>query len=161
MFQEGNLAGEKYISKREKCMQKKIEEELLRLNEIQNQITNIIKNVPDEHLRCVNSKGYYQYYAGGKYLGRDKRNYAKQLAQKEYCVKLQKEVKEYQRALQKLKDLYHEKELENIYRELYPGRKKLVEPLVRPIEDIIDEFEKSEYEGKAFDNNDLVNLQNR
>ena len=132
-------------------MQKKINQELLQLNEIEKQITNTIKNAPDEHLRCVNSKGYYQYYAGGKYLGKDKKDYAKQLAQKEYCLKLEKEVKEYQKVLQKANALYQKKSLENIYRKLYPGRKQLVEPLVKPIEDIIDEFEKTEYEGKDFD----------
>ena len=132
-------------------MQKKIDEELQHLNEIENQIINIKKKAPDEHLRCVNSKGYYQYYAGGKYLGKDKIDYAKQLAQKEYCVKLEKEVKEYQKVLQKANALYQKRDLENIYRDLYPGRKQLVEPLVKPIEDIIDKFEKTEYEGKAFD----------
>lgn len=137
-------------------MQRKINEELVRLNEIQNQITNIIKSAPDEHLRCVNSKGYYQYYAGGKYLRKDKRNYARQLAQKEYCVKLQKEVIEYQKVLQKMMDLYEMNGLENTYRELYPGRKQLVEPLVRPMEDIIDEFENLEYEGKVFDKENIT-----
>ena len=60
-------------------------------------------------------------------------------------------LKEYQKVLQKANVLYQKRSLENIYRELYPGRKQLVEPLVKPIEDIIDEFEKTEYEGKAFD----------
>lgn len=137
-------------------MQRKINEELLCLNDIENQITSIIKNAPDEHLRCVNSKGYYQYYAGGKYLGKDKRNYAKQIAQKEYCLKLEKELKEYQEVLQKANDLYQKNGLENIYRELYPGRKQLVDPLVRPIEDIIDEFEKLKYEGKTFDKENIT-----
>lgn len=142
-------------------MQRKAIEELIRLKELENQITRSIKDVPDVHLRCVNSKGYYQYYAGGKYLGKDMRSYAKQIAQKEYCVKLQKEVKEYQKVIQKLNDLYQKNGLENIYRELYPGRKQLVEPLVRPIEDIIDEFEKLEYEGKAFDKENVSEFYTR
>jgi len=132
-------------------VERKITQELVRLDELEKKTAKIIKNAPDEHLRCVNSKGYYQYYAGGKYLGKDKRNYTKQIAQREYCEKLQKEIKEYKKVLQKTKDLYQKNSLENIYRELYPGRKQLVEPLVRPTEDIIEEFENSEYEGKTFD----------
>lgn len=138
------------MAEREVCVQKKIDEELQHLNEIENQIINIKKKAPDEHLRCVNSKGYYQYYAGGKYLGKDKIDYAKQLAQKEYCVKLEKEVKEYQKVLQKANALYQKRDLENIYRDLYPGRKQLVEPLVKPIEDIIDKFEKNRVRRKSF-----------
>lgn len=136
---------------RKTFVQKRIKEELLRLDKIENQINNIIRCGPDEKLRCVNSKGYYQYYAGGKYLGKDKKGYAKQIAQKEYCLKLEKELKEYKKVLQKAYDLYQNRGLDNIYRELYPGRKILFDPLVNPIEDIIDEFEKLEYEGKSFD----------
>lgn len=137
-------------------MERKIKQELIHLDEMEKKTTEIIKSAPDEHLRCVNCKGYYQYYVGGKYLGKDKRNYAKQIAQREYCEKLQKEIKEYKKVLQKTRDLYQKKGLENIYRELYPGRKKLVEPLIRPIEDIVDEFEKTEYEGKAFDKENIT-----
>ena len=139
-------------------MEKKIEEELVRIDKLEMQIAGILKDAPDEHLRCVNSKGYYQYYVGGKYLGKDKRNYAKQIAQREYCAKMQKEVKEYKKALQKTKDLYEKRSLEDIYRKLYPGRKQLIEPLVRPIEEIIDEFEKSEYEGKIFDRDCITEI---
>lgn len=132
-------------------MQRKINEELQYLKDVENQIADIIKDAPDENLRCVNSKGYYQYYVGDTYLGKNKKDYTKQIAQKEYCLKLEKVLKEYKKVLQKASDLYEEEKLGNIYKDLYPGRKRLVEPLVRPIEDIIDEFEKIEYEGKSFD----------
>lgn len=137
-------------------MQRKIKEELQRINEIGNHITNTIKSAPDGHLRCANSKGYYQYYAGGEYLGKDKKEYAKQIAQKEYCLKLEKEIKEYQKVLQMADELYEKKGLESIYRELHPGRKQLVDPLVMPIEDIIDEFEKLEYEEKTFEEENIT-----
>ena len=132
-------------------MQRRINEELQYLKDIEKQITAIIKDAPDEKLRCVNSKGYYQYYMGETYLGKDKRDYAKRIAQKEYCLKLEKVLNKYKKVLQKASDLYQEEKLETVYKNLYPGRKRLVEPLIRPVEEIIEEFEKIEYEGKAFD----------
>lgn len=132
-------------------MQRKINEELQYLKDIEKQITDIIKDAPDEKLRCVNSKGYYQYYVGETYLGKDKRDYAKQIAKKEYCVKLKRVLNEYIKILQKASDLYQKEKLGTVYKNLYPGRKRLVEPLIKPVEEIIDEFEKIEYEGKSFD----------
>jgi len=114
----------------------------------------VVRNIPEEKLRCIARRGHYEYYIGKKYLGKDQRPYAKQIAQKEYCRKLEKKVAEYETTLKKLQDLYENEELERIYRELHEARKQLVTPLAEPIEYQIAEFEKIPYEPKGFSEED-------
>ena len=64
----GNARGTEWI---------RYKEEILFLNEIEKIINSVIKNAPNEHLRCANNRGYYQYYVDGKYMGKDKLNYVK------------------------------------------------------------------------------------
>ena len=137
-------------------MLNKIEEELAKLSELQVSIDKGIQEAPNGTLRCAINKGHYQYYVGKEYLNEGKREYATKLAQKEYCLHIDREVKKYQRALRKVRSLYKEQGLENIYRRLHLGRKALVTPLVRPVEDIIKEFENIEYEGKGFEKEDMT-----
>lgn len=101
-------------------------------------------------MRCAINKGYYQYYSGKTYLGEDKKAYIKQIAQKEYCIKLNRKVDKYLQKLRELKKIYAGAELEEEYRGLHPARKKIVEPYIKPIEEIIKEFEDMKYEGKGF-----------
>ncbi|MBE5939532.1 MAG: hypothetical protein E7266_03955 [Lachnospiraceae bacterium] len=135
-------------------MIKKIESELLRLEDVKGEIEAIRKNAPKGKLRCATNKGYYQYYMGKEYIRREKRGYIKKLAQKEYVIELEKKIEEYKKVLEKLKNLYESDPIENVYRNLHPARKQLVEPIIRPVEMIIDEFEMIKYEGKGFDEND-------
>lgn len=137
-------------------MIEEIRRELKRLEKIRQQIIETIKKAPTEKLRCATNKGYYQYYCGKEYLEKEKRDYAAQIAQKEYCVKLNKKVDMYQNALAALQTLYENEELEEIYRGLHPARKELVKPLVKPVENVIAEFEAIKYEPKGFDEGDMT-----
>lgn len=135
-------------------VRKKIEEELMYINNIEKQVEESIVKAPEGKLRCVTNKGYFQYYIGKKYLGKNKKEYAKQIAQKEYCLKMDKLLKKYRSALEEILNLYKKEELEDIYRDLYPARKVLVDPIIKPIEDIVKEFEEIQYEGKGFEEDD-------
>lgn len=135
-------------------MLKKIEEEIALLEKIKVQSNAMIKCAPDGKLRCAINKGYYQYYCGNTYLGDDKKEYIKQVAQKEYCTKLNKNLEKRLQKLKELKAVYKDNALEAVYRDLHPGRKCLVEPLVRSVEEIIDEFENIQYKGKEFSEDD-------
>ena len=114
----------------------------------------MVKEAPEGKLRCAVNKGCYQYYCGKTYLGEKKKAEIKKMAQKEYCLKLNRKVDKHIKKLIELKDIYENEGLEQEYRKLHPARKELVEPLVKPIENMIDEFEKIEYAGKRFTEDD-------
>ena len=73
-------------------MIKEINYEIFRLNNVKKEIADAIKTAPAQKLRCATNKGYYQYYCGKEYLGKDKRDYAARIPQKEYCEKLDKKL---------------------------------------------------------------------
>ena len=104
---------------------------------MKNQISRMLKNAPEGKLRCAINKGYYQYYCGKKYLGKNEKEYIKQLAQKEYNIKLLDKIEEYQNALEELYDLYSNEELENVYRESHPARKEVISPIIKLPEQIL------------------------
>lgn len=131
-------------------MRKKLEEEIKKLETIQKKNNDMINCAPDGKIRCAINKGYYQYYSGNKYLGSDKKNYIKQVIQKEYCVKLNKKLEQYICKLKELQELYKSEVLEDVYRNLHLGRKQFAEPLVIPIEKIVEDFENLKYDGKEF-----------
>lgn len=69
-------------------MLKEIRDELEHLKNIQRQIKEMVKEAPEGKLRCAVNKGCYQYYCGKTYLGEKKKAEIKKMAQKEYCLKL-------------------------------------------------------------------------
>ena len=135
-------------------MLKEIRKELEHLQNIQRQIEKMVKDAPEGKLRCAVNKGCYQYYSGKTYLGEKKKAEIRKMAQKEYCLKLNQKVEKYIKRLSELKDTYENEGLEQEYRNLHPARKCLVEPLVKPIENMIEDFERIEYTGKTFAGDD-------
>lgn len=105
-------------------MLKEIKEELNYLQKVRTIIAKRIENAPEGKLRCAICKGYFQYYIGDRYLKSKDKKIAIKIAENE--------------------------RLQNVYRELHPARKVLVEPLYRPIEEIVVEFEQLTYTGKEF-----------
>ena len=135
-------------------MLRKLDCELRGLEEAKRKNDKLLKNAPEGKLRCEVSKGYYQYYLGKEYLGKDKKKLIGKLAQKEYGIQLNKKLELYLKKLYELKMLYEKEELEEVYRKLHPARKVLVEPMIPPIEKIIEAFKRIEYEGKPFSEDD-------
>ena len=132
-------------------MLNKIKHELQHVKDVKGVIERSIIEAPEGNLRCAISKGYYQYYIGRQYIKAENKEIAAKLAQKEYCIKLNKELKQFERALELVKDFIEEQRLEKIYGELHPGRKILVAPLYRPVEVIIAVFLRIECKGKGFE----------
>ena len=131
-------------------MKKIIQTELFRINKIEEEIERILKSAPDGKIRCSSCRGVFQYYQGRKYISKKKIDYIKQLAQKDYCRSLQSTVKKLRNNLDNLIKIYSSEELEGAYRKLSKSRKAVVTPLIKPIEDIIKEFEQIQYEGLGF-----------
>ena len=111
-------------------MLKELENEIESLENIQEKCKEIIQNAPEGKLRCAINKGCCQYYLGKTYLGKDKKTYIKSLAQKEYCEKLERETEKYLQKLRALKEIYSGEVLEEQFRGLHPGGKKMVAPLI-------------------------------
>ena len=135
-------------------MLNKIKDELNYLNEAKNIVAKRIKNAPEGKLRCAVNKGYFQYYIGTRYLKSNEKKIAMKIAEKEYCLKISKFINRYEHALKIVLDFMENEYLQNIYRELHPARKALVEPLYRPVEEIVEEFEQRTYTGKGFAEDD-------
>lgn len=133
-----------------------ITKELEKLQYLKRRAETTMSSAPEGSLRCAVNKGCFQYYQGKKYLGKNKKEYIQQIAQKEYCQKLRNEISEYERSLEIVRNLYEEKKLEEVYEKLHPARKALVHPLVKSVENIIKEFEGIDYDGKSFDENDTT-----
>ena len=117
-------------------MLRKLEEELIRMKQVEEEVEHTIKRAPEGTLRCSTSRGYYQYYKGKKYLDKNKREYIKQLAQKEYCLSIKNTVKKIKRSLEALIQIYRNEELEQLYRNLTPARKAVLEPIFKPVEEM-------------------------
>ena len=130
-----------------------LENELRRITQMEKEINKTIKEAPNGGFRCSANRGYYQYYQGEKYLSKKKIGYIKKLAQKDYCLKMREKIKELKQNISVLIGTYEE--MEEVYHKLTPGRKVLVTPLIKPIEEIIAEFEAIEYQGKEFNEEDI------
>lgn len=107
-------------------------------------------NAPEGNLRCAINKGSYQYYIGKKYQGKKNRKLVQKIAQKEYNRRLLMCIKKQKAALKNLLKILEEYSLEEVYIKLHPARKQLVEPYIKPVSDIIAEFENIQYKGKGF-----------
>ena len=83
----------------------------------------------------------------------DKREHVRSLVEDDYCRKLLQKIQKQIHLLEKLQKEY-QGELEEIYDSLHPGRKRLIEPMIKPVNTIIREFENITYVGKEFDASD-------
>ena len=137
-------------------MLKKLQEELKHLEKIEYEIDKTIKEAPKGNLRCSTSRGCFQYYQGRKYLNKEKREFVKQLAQKEYCLSIKNDVLKLKKNMELLVKVYQEEAIERKYRDLVPARKAVIKPLFKPIEEIIKEFESIQYTGKEFAEDDTT-----
>lgn len=149
---------------------KEQEEILMRAEEV---ISAEMEKLPDGKVHCCKTRyGFKYYYKAAKnetllqkmdgaasehktdppwvYLPVSKINLAKSLAQKEYYQKIHPLISKTLRIIRQLDRIYESDELENVYGKLSPGRKALVKPLFRPMEDLIKKWENIQYEPKPF-----------
>lgn len=120
------------------------------------------------NLVCVKIGGYDRYYlvrAGDQtqsseriYLGRDKMDLAKALAQQAYERKVNSLVKKRLRQLAYLTRDFQDKEVERLYTELPEGRRKLVDPVELPYDEAVEQWISQEYVSMGFHKDDLLIL---
>ena len=116
-----------------------------------------ISEAPEGHLRAIDRGNYYQYFrrvdpkdSTGEYLTKEKRELARQLAQKDYD---RDAINEAQRELALVTGYVEhlkKRSLIHIYDRLKPARKRLVNPIYVDDEQYIREWRSKEYETLDF-----------
>lgn len=137
-------------------MEKELKEAWQKLIELEEQAKRFVKVAPEGKLRCAINKGCYQYYIGKEYQGKEKRNLVGKIAQKEYNLQLLSCIKKRRIALENLLITLEQNKLDEVYSKLHPARRQLVKPYIKPLENINEEFEKLEYKGKEFAEDDTT-----
>ena len=126
------------------------------MKELEKKAEEFLSKAPEGKLRCAINKGSYQYYIGKEYQGKKQRKLVQKIAQKEYNRRLLVCIKKQKSALENLLEILEECGLEEVYAKLHPARRQLVEPYIKPIEEVITEFENIQYKGKSFEEDDTT-----
>lgn len=92
------------------------------------------------------------------YLGKNKINLVKKLAQRQYYLKVKSLIDKRLKQLRNLLKDYEDNEIENIYKNLKTERKALIYPLVLTYEEKLKQWIKEDYDKKSFSNTDVVIL---
>lgn len=137
-------------------MVRSLEKELQKLKAVQKEMQTVLKNSPEGYLKWKNNKETFQYYLNGKYLRKEYRELAEKIAYRDYCKALQQPLNEEIKAMEILLKICEKDSLVDVYRNLKAGRKALIKPVIKPIEDVIKEFEAIECVGKGFDEQDVT-----
>ena len=118
---------------------------------------NALKRAQEGSLRISRNRNKTQYYkridpkdCNGIYIREDDMKTAYELAQKDYDQKVLKSIEKELKAIQKYKEAYPGKTIEEIYDSLHPARQKLIIPIRECDEKFIARWEKVEYIGKDF-----------
>ena len=116
-----------------------------------------LKSAPSEHLRICDRKTFVEYYVrrnpqekNGKYISKEKMDYVKSLAQKDYNQKVLNMAK---RELSKNSDYINflkDNQLTKIYDRFSEPRKQLVIPIKMPDDNYLNEWRKQSYEPMGF-----------
>lgn len=109
-------------------------------------------------LRIAKKGNAFQYYqctkpndTKGAYIRKSERELVKSLAQKDYDLKLEKELKKEINYLNRYINEYGNFSIEQLYEGLNDYRKKLVTPIVYPANEYSDRWKSIQYDGKGFD----------
>lgn len=136
----------------------RMKEELMSLEVLKEKVEKSLENAPQGILKVSRCRNLTQYYVRkdkqdcrGKYLNKENKTLAYQLAQKEYDEQVLKVLEK-----QKTKMLSFVKQMEkydvaDIYEKLPKERQKLVQPYVLSDEQYVKQWEAVRYQGKAFD----------
>ncbi|MCR5255210.1 MAG: hypothetical protein K6D96_04690 [Acetatifactor sp.] len=127
----------------------KLEEQLQQLNElIKTSNKNVAKyrDLPDGHIHVSKSHGYAQYYfvdkeqGSRKYMGSDGEKLVRKYIQRDYENAMNRKLKTLRMRLQRFICTYDIADLTGMYEHLSEGRRRYVEPLIEPGEQLIEKW---------------------
>ena len=127
------------------------------LEQIIKEKTAALAGAPPGHLRVCHHKNRNQYFLrenpkdfSGRYISKKDMHIAGRLAQKEYDDKILKSADKELRAIEKYLAAVPDVFPEQIYENLHQARKPLINPIRKPDEEYIKEWEDVRYTGLSF-----------
>jgi len=128
------------------------------LEQVLIEIENSLRDAPQGTIRIVSTGNSLQYYhridhsdTEGVYLKRTQDSFAAALAQKDYDYKLSVELRSEIKALDRFLFEYQPERVDEIFKSLHAGRKKLIRPARLTDEDYVKRWESVVYEKKTFE----------
>nr|MCR5625769.1 hypothetical protein [Lachnospiraceae bacterium] len=116
-------------------------------------LTQKTKGVKKRKFCCKKSKGHNTYYIDGKYVSKLKHlDKITAMSTLEYEQELLKELDNVIPLLENTSNIHQL--LENPYYKLHDGKKILIDPEIKPVSLLIDEFNNEEFTPKEFDEDD-------
>lgn len=110
--------------------------------------------LPEGTLRCTSSNGTFQYHIDGKYISKKEKDYIQNVAQREYDEKIVPLLEKVILKLNEIEAFYESEILENQFNTMCDARKKLVEPLIEPMDMKVKRFMEEVYEPSVFQEDD-------
>ena len=131
------------------------------IKDAEKKIEKLPKGILKATLVHYKDEDAYQYYVRedrkdptGRYLGKAEREYARQLAQREYSEKVLKVAKKEKSMIEDLSDRLKTDSVLEVYNGLKEGKRILVEPYVLPDDEYARRWQAKKYEGGRFSEND-------
>ena len=146
-----------------KKIESRLQEELIQLKQIAEKAEKRLKNAPEGSLRVRNWNGRTEFYykndsadnekerrSNGRYLKKQEECLAKELIQKDYDMAVVRRAKVRIKAIEKFLEAYEKTSLQELYRNISQGRKKLLEEAILSDEEYAKSWQEVMYEGKKF-----------
>ncbi len=138
-----------------------LREEEQKMRKIQGNVEKRLQNAPKGLLRISKKyKGIEYYYknadgcdGNGKYIRKSEIELAKQLAQRDYDMQVNKAITARKKAIERLVEVYEKTDLGEIFRKTNRYRKELISPVVLSDEEYVSHWEAVEYQRMGFDEN--------
>ena len=135
-----------------------LRKEEARLKQIDQIVNKRLEVVPEGSLRITTTRKsqiqFMQCTGSGKkeqFIKKNNVELARKLAQKSYDEKVKKLVERRLKQIEKLERECKDAEIEEIYDQLHPIRKAMIQPVEKPWEQRVSEWKSIPYVGKEFD----------
>ena len=135
-----------------------------RLRDIRKVAKERLEEAPEGTLRISKSREHVQFYhymaeepfGHGKYIHRSQEELVQKLAQKDYDAKLLRLVERRLKQIERILKDYQDDEIEQLYLKEHAARRARIEAVEPTWENQLEQWQQEKYEGKGFQENDLV-----
>lgn len=100
----------------------------------------------DMKIGCTVCRGVHQYRVEGKYYSKSNINIVRAVAQRDYDERMIKELEGELKSVEKMITYYEGGGAEKVYDHLCPGRRKIVTPIIEPVDEFVERWQAEKYE---------------
>ena len=153
---------EKKVNKT-KTIESMLRDESYQLKRMEEETIRRLKTAPMGSLRIRKWNGVVEYYYrnvdadnvsersnNGRYLKKSEEDLARRIAQRDYDIRVIKQVQERIKAINTFLKIYETTSLKMLYTKIHPYRRKLISPMILSDEEYIKQWQAVEYKGKPF-----------